>query len=710
METDKKNNICLLGENLSLIKKKLDLFQDNNANKIQNLWNIISFELKYNQERKDTVMNKIIDSLKEKNKKYSKLIYSYTIIYSLENFNEEKENYLKRLLTEIIKICPTTFNQPFLILLGKDESNKNKIINFINREDIQNIGIDKRNISCFISPLNSENSNINGEKIRQKILRIFSYFYQYGDKFKFNENRYILYQENEKKYYSINILTLGKTQVGKSTFINTLLGEKRTKEGGKGFSCTEKHLSYHLDNIPLEIDDIEGFTGEETINEVVQKIKIMQDNILIEKELNIVIYIINYNATTYFDKNEYLIFKQLTEKYDNTQFLFICTKSQEDVEPEIIENIQLSFYEMIQKGIQEESEENMMNRLKFLYYCQKKDIYYEEIKEKIDKNKFNELNFFEKLDLKFKNYEREEKIQEMIGKILENGESLLFVNLIKDKNHTKIFGMKNVSEKLRKALKYIKENNMKFLYDNIKMNEIERNKLKERIKKLEEKLDENSKIKKEDDKSIDLLSTSLIELENLEETDNNYIELINCITQNKIINAQNYAQKLKEINIKRAKKHVKTYKRFGLVFFFGLIPVADLFIESWVKKNVQKEIAEILNDDLINLNNKNIVLSSEEKSFIDIEKYRKDTSDKKANIAKTIVKIAGFSAIYFLEAFFRIGVPLLGTVFGGVTSGLVMNYDINKYLEFYGKRLIYKYLVNLSFDKIEEYLKNNFEI
>ena len=83
METDLKNNICLLGENLSLIKKKLDLFQDNNANKIQNLWNIISFELKYNQERKDTVMNKIIDSLKEKNKKYSKLIYSYTIIYSL---------------------------------------------------------------------------------------------------------------------------------------------------------------------------------------------------------------------------------------------------------------------------------------------------------------------------------------------------------------------------------------------------------------------------------------------------------------------------------------------------------------------------------------------------------------------------------------------------------------------------------------------------
>ena len=39
-----------------------------------------------------------------------------------------------------------------------------------------------------------------------------------------------------------------------------------------------------------------------------------------------------------------------------------------------------------------------------------------------------------------------------------------------------------------------------------------------------------------------------------------------------------------------------------------------------------------------------------------------------------------------------------------------MNYNKNKYLEFYGKRLVYRYLVNLSFDIIEEYLKNTFEI
>ena len=46
---------------------------------------------------------------------------------------------------------------------------------------------------------------------------------------------------------------------------------------------------------------------------------------------------------------------------------------------------------------------------------------------------------------------------------------------------------------------------------------------------------------------------------------------------------------------------------------------------------------------------------------------------------------------------------------GVVVGGLVMNQDINSYLDFYGKRLIWRLLVNLSFEKINNYLKNNFE-
>ena len=47
--------------------------------------------------------------------------------------------------------------------------------------------------------------------------------------------------------------------------------------------------------------------------------------------------------------------------------------------------------------------------------------------------------------------------------------------------------MKNVSKKLREALTYIKENNMKFINANVKINEIKENELKQKIEKLKKK-------------------------------------------------------------------------------------------------------------------------------------------------------------------------------------------------------------------------------
>ena len=137
----------------------------------------------------------------------------------------------------------------------------------------------------------------------------------------------------------------------------------------------------------------------------------------------------------------------------------------------------------------------------------------------------------------------------------------------------------------------------------------------------------------------------------------------------------------------------------------------DLIIENKIKKNVQKEIAEILDDDLINLNDKNITLSNDEKNFIDIEQYKKETSDNPTDITKTFTKIVGLAVSFISKVvtFARIGAPIIGCFIGSIISGIVMNCDINKYIEFYGKRLVYRYLVNLSFDIIEEYLKNTFE-
>ena len=165
----------------------------------------------------------------------------------------------------------------------------------------------------------------------------------------------------------------------------------------------------------------------------------------------------------------------------------------------------------------------------------------------------------------------------MINIVLEKDKTLLFVNLIKDKEHEEIFGMKNVSQKLREALTYIKENNMKFINANVKINEIKENELKQKIEKLKKQIneieDEKNNINhyidteihnhntKEDDERRSLLNTSLVELQDLEVINKDYIELINCLAQDKMANARSYAEKIKDKNLESVRNKVKTYGR-----------------------------------------------------------------------------------------------------------------------------------------------------
>ena len=129
----------------------------------------------------------------------------------------------------------------------------------------------------------------------------------------------------------------------------------------------------------------------------------------------------------------------------------------------------------------------------------------------------------------------------------------------------------------------------------------------------------------------------------------------------------------------------------------------DIIIEKKIKKNVQKEIAEQLNDELINLNDKDIILTKEEENFLNREQYKKDTGDAPSDTIKTFFKIGSwlFCILPKVGIFLRFAAGIGGSIIGGAISGYIMNKDIDKYLDFYGKRLVYRYLVNLSFNKIE---------
>ena len=432
-----RNNISLIGEkeDIDKIKIKLDLTQNLKENKLENDWNIFTYEIKDNNQV--DIFDKIIKKIEEIKKKssYSDEIFSYTIISSVNEIKEGKKN-IKKLLEKLLsKLKNNYYFQPFIILLTDNQKDKKDLENFLISKEIPK-GFDMRNISCFVSPIKSETSEI----IRNKIKRIFSYFYGLGDEPKINNKEYKLFKSNQDNLNAINILVIGKTQQGKSSFINMLLKEKRAKEG-KGKSETKDQISYHLDGIPLMINDIEGFIGENTINNVVKTINKMQEK-LEERELHIVIYIISYEASTFFNENEYFIFKQLTKKLDNTQFLFVCTKAKENDEDNKIEDIRESFFQMIKIGLEKKNEkENIINVLNYLYLSVKKDISYDEIFEddtEENRNKFKQMSFFEKLDLKFKDKKEEDKNSEMIETILQEDETLLFTNLIVDNNHNKI--------------------------------------------------------------------------------------------------------------------------------------------------------------------------------------------------------------------------------------------------------------------------------
>jgi len=704
----KDNNICLIGNNIDIIQKELKLSKEkykdcnfflyklNNEDNIEESQNISKELLK--------LFKGIID------KDYSNDsndVFSFTIIYSLNNFKEninEKE-FIKKLFLDIFVQITSNYFLPFFIFLAKDNQEKDEFNKFLEIDEIQKI--DKRNISCFI---------FNKEKnlIKEKIYKIYNFFYEKGDVFEFENRKIKLYKEPKETLFYINILTLGKTQVGKSTFINTLLKEKKAREGGDGSSVTSKQMSYHVDNIPLIINDIEGFTGEDTIKNVANKILLMQRN-LGEKEIHLVIYIIDYNGPTYFNENEYSIFEQLASKEDITHFIFICSKSPKEDDEKIVQKIQNTFFKMIKKGLEKErkARKNLIDVLNYLYYCQKKDINYDEIKTQIDQEKFNSMNFFEKLDLKFENYKEEERNKEMTNTIIQKDNTLFFVNLIIDETHDKKFGMNKVSKKIREALADIKKNNIQFLNEEIQINEQKIKTLEKEINFHKKNLEENQEIKNfiDNNENMDLIRLNeesetrslLDESFQLENVNNDYKELINCIYENKICKARESSENLRKKKMEKVEKELRWHK--GLAYASGIFPLADIYIQYKIKNNAKTTIANKFKDNLIDFDKKDTDEAGKENDINDI---KEKSNDLTSDILKTMGRAVTIGINVLAKTIF-LPIAGVGILIGVLTGGLVMEYDIKSYLDFYSKRYLYRCFVSLSFDSIEMYLKDNFE-
>jgi hypothetical protein len=262
---------------------------------------------------------------------------------------------------------------PFTIFLFKDQK--------FNIDYSECPNVDPRKIDVI------ENFSFKDEemiKIAERLLRFCSYYNELGDEI---QNCLLLSID-----FPLNIYCLGRPRQGKSTTVNTILGEIKAKETAFGTSQTQKYTKYYVKNhVPIQIFDFPGFESDK-LKEFKKIMNKANENLINSKEkVHIILYIINCGDPLKFNDFEFEIFKKII-KHEDSKLIFIFTHScfdenQQEERKNFIININKDLNTIIEKGSKS-------------YYPKKKNKnnVIEEIKKKIKIEEKNIvfLNYYKK--------------------------------------------------------------------------------------------------------------------------------------------------------------------------------------------------------------------------------------------------------------------------------------------------------------------------
>ena len=272
--------------------------------------------------------NLIMEKIKEKSKfmdenpKSDAIFSEVIIVLDNEEITQQIEIIKEEIFNDPILSMQSFFN-PFIIYLSPHDLD---LTDFIPSKTFQ-YRCHLKDIIC------SKENNANTLEVMEFFRRIhvlFCYYNELGDIFSFKnsdgDEQLIKNEDDTNTAVFINILLLGRSGAGKSTLTNLLLDEKKSIEGGTGFSTTSKNiLVYQKKDVPIRLYDVKGIENEETIKNYSKILKKYNGRNSSSKDcINGIFYCMQYKTGTIIEDMENKIFESLIEF--EIPILFIITK------------------------------------------------------------------------------------------------------------------------------------------------------------------------------------------------------------------------------------------------------------------------------------------------------------------------------------------------------------------------------------------------
>jgi len=252
------------------------------------------------------------------------------IILDNEEINAQIKIIREKILNNNI-ISTRNYYFPFLIIL----SPRQLALRDFFRSKTFHYKITLKDILNFTKKNDDEDKKAEVSAFLRKLQVLFSYYNELGDEFSFlnseDKEELIKIEDDTDISVFINILLLGRSGSGKSTLINLLLAEKKSLEGGTGFSTTSKNIVvYKKTGIPIRLYDVKGIENEKTLENYANILTDFNlNNTYSMDAINAIFYCIEYKNGTIIEQMEHKIFKKLI-KFD-IQIIFIITKTPYDI-------------------------------------------------------------------------------------------------------------------------------------------------------------------------------------------------------------------------------------------------------------------------------------------------------------------------------------------------------------------------------------------